>query len=167
MSDIKYRQEVGFPRYAVELDWLLSPLNLLEDGPSLMSAAIIALGTDARAAADDVLPNPDDTDRRGWWGDTDAAEIWGGWPVGSRLWLLSRAKITGPLAGEGGTVERAELYAAEAMKPFVDARIASNVDAVAERIDRQRIDVGVTLFRGPEPAVELRYAELWEELGGQ
>jgi hypothetical protein len=90
-GDIRYLQQLDFPGYAVTLDWLMTPQNLIEDGFDLQTAVIIALGTDALADVSDELPDPDATDRRGWWGDMDADVIWGGWPVGCKLWLMSRA----------------------------------------------------------------------------
>ena len=164
-SDIRYLQQLDFPAYAVELDWLMSDQNLLVDGYDLQSAVIVALGTDALAPPDEELPDPDATDRRGWWADTDADEIWGGWPVGCLLWLLHRAKITGPLSRQGSTLGRAEGWTREAMLPFTQRRIASRIDVLADQIDTQRIDVGVVIYRGPDRAIELRYNELWEELG--
>ena len=164
-SDIRYLQQLDFPAYAVELDWLMSDQNLLVDGYDLQSAVIVALGTDALAPPDEELPDPDATDRRGWWGDMDADEIWGGWPVGCLLWLLHRAKITGPLSRQGSTLGRAEGWTREAMLPFTQRRIASRIDVLADQIDTQRIDVGVVIYRGPDRAIELRYNELWEELG--
>jgi len=166
-SDIRFLQLADKRpfRYAVELDWLLTDMNLIADGLDLQSAVIVALGTDALAGVSDELPDLDSRDRRGWWGDLNAGDIWGGWPVGCKLWLLSRAKITGPLAREGSTVGRALSYTREAMQPFTQNRIATQVDVDAAQIDTQRIDVGVTLWRGPTPEVELRYSELWDELG--
>jgi phage gp46-like protein len=166
-SDIRFLQQLDFPAYAVTLDWLMTDQNLIADGYDLQSAVIVALGSDARAPASEPLPNPDATDRRGWWGDMDAEEIWGGWPVGCLLWLLQRAKITGPLAQQGSTLARAEGWTREAMAPFTSRRIASQIDVLAEQIDIQRIDVGVVLYRGPDPTIELRYSELWDELGGR
>lgn len=165
MTDVRYRQQADRPGYAVELDWLLTDQNLLDDTFALQSALIIALGSDALAGATDPLPGPDDTDRGGWWGDIDAQEIWEGWPVGSKLWLLRRAKISSALAADGGTVFRASSYARTAIQPFIDQRIATAADVGAERTDVSRIDVSVTLKRGPDPAVALRYAELWDEMG--
>ncbi|MET3995994.1 phage gp46-like protein [Bradyrhizobium sp. S3.9.2] len=165
VGDIRYLQQLDFPAYAVELDWLMSDQKLIVDGYDLQSAVIVALGTDALAPPDEELPDPDATDRRGWWGDMDAEEIWGGWPVGCLLWLLHRAKITGPLAKQGSTLGRAEGWTREAILPFTQRRITSRIDVLAEQIDTQRIDVGVVIYRGPEPAVELRYSELWDELG--
>jgi phage gp46-like protein len=165
MSDIRYLQQLDFPAYAVTLNWLMTDQNLIADGYDLQTAVIVALGTDALAPASEELPDPDSTDRRGWWGDMDAEEIWGGWPVGSLLWLLHRAKIAGATAQQGSTLSRADGWTRDAMRPFVDNRIASRIDVVAERTDTQRIDVGVTIYRGPDPAIELRYSDLWDELG--
>ena len=165
MSDIRYLQQLDFPAYAVTLNWLLTDQNLLADGYDLQTAVIIALGTDALAPPSEELPDPDATDRRGWWGDMDAEILWGGWPVGCLLWLLSRAKITGSTASQGSTLSRADGWTRDAMRPFVDNRIASRIDVNALRTELGRIDVGVTIYRGPDAAVDLRYAELWEELG--
>jgi len=165
VSDIRYLQQLDFPAYAVQLDWLTNDQNLIADGYDLQSAVIVALGTDALAPPDEELPGFDSTDRRGWWGDLDAEEIWGGWPVGCLLWLLQRAKITGPLSQQGSTLGKAEGWTREAMVHFTERRITSRIDVLAEQIDTQRIDVGVVIYRGPEPEVELRYSELWDELG--
>lgn len=164
-SDIRYLQQLDFPAYAVELDWLMNDQNLIVDGYDLQSAVIVALGTDALAPEEEELPDLEATDRRGWWGDLDAEEIWGGWPVGCLLWLLHRAKITGPLARQGSTIGKAEGWTREAMAPFTQRRITSHIHVLAEQIDTQRIDVGVVIYRGPEPEIELRYSELWDELG--
>jgi phage gp46-like protein len=163
-SDIRYLQQLDFPAYAVTLDWLMTDQNLIADGYDLQTAVIIALGSDALAPPDEPLPDPSATDRRGWWGDMDAEEIWGGWPLGCLLWLLQRAKITGPLARGGSTVARADGWTRDAMNPFVERRIASRIDVDAERVAIDRIDVGVIIYRGPQPVVELRYAELWDSL---
>ena len=163
--DVRYLQHLDFPAYAVSLNWLQDDMNLLADGFDLQSAVIVALGTDALAPASEELPDPDSTDRRGWWGDMDAEEIWGGWPVGCLLWLLHRAKIVGATAQQGSTLSRVDGWTRDAMRPFTENRIASQIAVVAERTDVGRIDVGVTIYRGPDPAIELRYADLWDELG--
>jgi phage gp46-like protein len=139
--------------------------RLVEDGYDLQSAVIVALGTNSLAPPDADLPDLDSNDRQGWWGDMDADVIWNGWPVGCLLWLLRRASITGPGARGGATVARAESYTRNAMKPFVDNLIATRIDAGAVRTDTQRIDVSVVIYRGPNPAVAMRYADLWDELG--
>ncbi|AWN44786.1 phage tail protein [Methylobacterium durans] len=149
---------------AVTLDWLLGPATETEGSGELVSAAAIALCTDRRAKVDDALPNPDNDDRRGWWGDTDAETLWDGWPIGSRLWLLERAKITGPNAREGSLLARVETYIREAIQPLKDKRICSRFAVQAERVGVDGIDASVTLFRGDEPEIELRFADLWRTI---
>lgn len=165
MPDLRLVQHGGFPLEVVTLDFLQTSGGLIDETQALATAAMVALGTDARAGETDVLPNPDDTDRRGWWGDMDAADIWDGWPVGTRLWLLRRAKITGPGSREGATVAVAEAYIRECLQPFVDRRIASRLVVSCERTGRDAIAALAILYRGPTPAVELHFSDLWAELG--
>lgn len=165
MSDIRYLQQKDGLPYSVSLDFFLTDVNLTDDTLALQSAVIVALGTDARANPDDVLPDPDSTDRRGWWGDLEAEEIWGGWPVGSKLWLLSRTKIMGRASREGDTLERAVGYTVEALQPFVGAQIATRVDAAAQKRGIDGIEVAAMVTRGAKENIILRYAQLWDELG--
>lgn len=163
-GDVRFLQQLDFPAYAVELDWLMNDKNLIVDGYDLQSAVIVALGTDMLAPVDEELPDPDAIDRRGWWGDMDADVIWNGWPVGCLLWLLQRQKITHVGAQQGSTMAKAEGWTRDAMRPFEQRRITSRIDVLADQTAIDRIDVAVVLYRGPEPIVELRYAELWEEM---
>lgn len=100
-------------------DWRLAGADLLS-GQDLVTAVIISLFTDARADADDVIPdgtgNP-----RGWWGDVGRVR-----PLGSKLWLLDRARKT------EDTRQRAEDYAAAALAWLVDDGIAESVDVLAQ-----------------------------------
>lgn len=161
MTDIRIVQIKT--KFELTLDWLMTPLGTLDETQELATAVIVALGTDRLALPDDILPDLDSTDRRGWWGDLDAEVIWDGWTIGTRCWLLTRSKITGPDSLEGSTVARAEAYVREALKPFVDKRIASAIDVLAQRTDRDRIDVAAIIYRGPLPAIELRFQVMWEE----
>jgi phage gp46-like protein len=163
-SDIRFLQQLSFPAYAVQLDWLMTDQNLIADGYDLQSAVIVALGTDMLAPIAEELPDPDATDRRGWWGDQDVDELWGGWPVGCLLWLLSRVSITGASAKQGSTLGKADGWTRDAMRPFTERLIASRIAVEAEQIGTDRIDVAVTLYRGPVPVVELRFNELWDDL---
>jgi phage gp46-like protein len=163
MPDVRLVQQGTFPyQTEISVDWLLLGDGTLDATQALATAVILALGTDRLADHDDVLPDPDSTDRRGWWGDLDAEEIWRGWPVGCRLWLLHREKIVGPGAQQGATLAKIEYYIREAMQPFLDIRLASRMDVAIARIDKQRIDVLIKLYRGPELAIDLRYQILWE-----
>jgi phage gp46-like protein len=162
--DIRLVQSPDFLRYSMGSDWALRDDGTLDDRQALATAVIVALGTDRLAERTDILPDPDSTDRAGWWGDLDAEEIWGGWPIGSRLWLLKRDKIEDPGSQRGATVTRVEYYIREALQPFVDLKIASALQVSAQRTGRERIEALVRLYRGPQLAVELRYQVLWDEL---
>jgi phage gp46-like protein len=163
MPDVRLVQRTDFPyRTSVSVDWLLLADGTLDEIDALATSVIVALGTDALANADDQLPDPDSTDRRGWWGDYEADEIWGAWPIGCRLWLLKRSKITGSGAQVGSTIVRVQHYIQEAIQPFIALRIASGMDVEVTRVDTQRINALVKLFRGPLTAVELQFQILWD-----
>jgi phage gp46-like protein len=144
-------------------DWLQTPLGLSEE-EELATAVRVALLTDALASPTDILPDPDSTDRRGWWGDLDAEEIWGGWPIGCKNWILMRSKIADSNSMEGSTVMRAEQYTRDALRPFIIKRIASAIDVKAQRVGRQEIHVYVTIYRGPLRAIQLSFAYLWNQV---
>ncbi|MGU3286448.1 phage GP46 family protein [Methylobacterium mesophilicum] len=148
-------------RNAVTREWLLTSVDQRDPTLDLTDCVVVALGTDRLARADDVLPILGDTNRRGWWGDLDASGIRDGWPIGTRFWLLQRSKITGAEARQGSTVARAEDYTREALQPFVQKGVASRLSVVAERSSIEGITVRATLFRGPLPSIELRFAQLW------
>jgi|SRR5262245_14577190 len=168
MPDVRLVQLSEFPyQTEVSVDWLLLNDGTLDDTQALATAVIVALGTDRLADINDILPDPDSTDRRGWWGDLDAETIWQGWPIGCRLWLLKRDKIVGAEAYQGATVTRVRHYIYEALQPFLDLRIASRMEVEVARIDTQRIDALIRLFRGPELAIELRYQVLWDDITPQ
>ncbi|MBR0879611.1 phage gp46-like protein [Bradyrhizobium barranii subsp. barranii] len=166
VPDIRLVQNNVFPKYSVTVDWSLLPNGTLDDTQALATAVIVALGTDALADKDDILPDPDSTDRCGWWGDLDAELIWKGWPIGSKLWLLRRNKIDSPASREGSTLVRVKEYIRAAMQPFVDRKICSGFDVWVSRVDKQRIDALIRIYRGPEREIELRYAVLWEAMAG-
>jgi phage gp46-like protein len=163
-GDIRLVQNVAFPKYSVTVDWSLLQDGTLDTDEQLATSVIVALGTDAQASRDDLLPDPDSTDRAGWWGDLDAEEIWDGWPIGTKLWLLRRSKIEGPGSQYGATVGRVEQYIKDALQPFIDRGIASKMWVQAVRTGRDQIEALVRLYRGPRLAVELRYEVLWTDI---
>jgi phage gp46-like protein len=166
MPDLRLVQYTDFPMSFV-IDFLLMSDGTLDDTQALATAVIVALGTNRLAAPTDLLPDPDSTDRQGWWGDLDAEEIWNGWPIGCRLWLLRRSKIVGTEAIGGATVTLVEQYIREAIQPFVDLKIASDMDVKAARVGVERIDARVRLYRGSAVVVDLMYEVLWYEIIGQ
>ena len=148
----------------VSLDWRLLSDGTLDDAQALHTAVAVALGTNALASVDDILPDPDSSDRQGWWGDMDADVIWNGWPIGSKLWLLQRSAISSPDFKQGSTMTKITNYIKNCMQPFVDRKIASQFDVVSVRVDAQRIDAQVRLFRGPKAAVDLMFQIHWTEI---
>ena len=165
MPDIRLVQQPdAFPNYSIPIDWLLLDDGTLDDTQALATAVVVALGTDRLAGPDDILPDPDSTDRAGWWGDMDAEELFNGWPIGTKLWLLKRAKIVGPEDPEGATIARVEQYISEALHPFVTQRIATSFDVEAFRNGVNRVDAYVAIYRGPKTPVELRFQVLWDEI---
>jgi phage gp46-like protein len=164
VPDIRLVQNNFFPQYSVTVDWSLLSDGTLDDSQALATAIIVALGTDALAGELDALPDPDSVDRAGWWGDLDAQEIWGGWSIGSKLWLLQRAKITKADARQGSTLIVVENYIRAAIQPFVDRRICSGFNVYVTRVNSQRIDALIRIYRGPEREIELRYAVLWDAM---
>ena len=161
--DVRLVQNLRFPKYSVTIDWQLLDNGTLDETQALATAIVVALGTDALADAGEDLPDPDSTDRAGWWGNLEADTIWNAWDIGSKLWLLRRSAILPPESRQGSTVARVLAYINLCIQPFIDARVASTFDAVAVRVDKQRIDSQITIFRGPTPVIELRYAILWDE----
>lgn len=164
MPDVRLVQKPAFPLYDVTIDWSLLGDGTLDETQALATAVVVALGTDALASPDDILPDPDSTDRAGWWGDLNAETIWQGWPIGSKLWLLKRAKIVGGESAEGATTVRVENYIRDAIQPFLDRRIGSRMAVKAVRAGQERIDALVQIYRGPMLAIELRYQVLWAEI---
>ena len=159
MVDIRVVQNQAFLTLSIPLTWQLLSNGELDNTHDIETAVIVALSTDALAQPNDVLPNPHSSDRRGWWGDVDAAEVWGGWPIGSRLWLLRRAKITDFGSKEGATVIRVQDYIHEALMPFVQNRILSNFDLNVYRspYNRQEIVAEVNLYRGVD-VINLKFS---------
>jgi phage gp46-like protein len=160
--DIRIVQNNQYPAYSVQLDWSLLSSGELDETKALATAVTVALGTDALADVNDILPDPDSTNREGWWGDMDAQEIWNGWPIGTKLWLLRRSAILPPEAKYGATQVWANNYIVAALQPFVDRKIASHFEIISMRVDKQRIDVGIRIYRGPKFAVDLQYQVLWQ-----
>ena len=96
----------------------------------------------------------------------DADVLWGGWNIGSKLWLLERAKILSTEAPQGATTTLVKNYIYMALEPFVQRRVCSSFDVWVTRVDDQRIDALIRIYRGPLPGIDLRYQVLWQELTG-
>lgn len=123
----------------------------LDTDDGLRTAMLISLFTDARALADDPLPD-DGADPRGWWGNAFSPVP--GRELGSRLWLLEREKLT------AATVERARDYAASALAWLKEDGIVSALAVQAARIGNQMIALKVTVDRPEGPSRQV-YDFVW------
>lgn len=117
----------------------------------LVRAVAISLFTWRRADPDDDLPAGD---RFGWWGDAFANDQ--GDRIGSRLWLLSRAKLTPDLPG------RAAEYAREALAWLTTDGVAARVDVDAQRVGLSGLSIGVRIYRHDgSVATDIRFDSAW------
>lgn len=117
---------------ALRWDAALGVADLAFEAPDLATdaglrtAIILSLCTDARAADTEALPDPADTDRRGWWGNALAEDGAEPTRIGSKLWLRARA------FGTEATRARIEADCREALAWITAAGIAAAVDVSSE-----------------------------------
>lgn len=137
----------------IVVDGRTIPLGL-DSAEPLVRAVVISLFTWRRANPDDDLPGDL---RMGWWGDSFPSV-----PndrIGSRLWLLSRAKLTGE------TVIRAKEYAEEALAWLVDDGVAARVDVEAARIDTFTLGLACRFFKSDGTLLaDVRFTDVWSFL---
>lgn len=120
-----------------------------DDG--IRTAVVISLFTDKRVLSDEVTEQ--DPDQRGWWGDmfTDVDQD----QIGSRLWLLQRAKQTNE------TLARAKEYAEEALAWLIEDGVAASVDVAVEYLERGWMQISVNVKR-PRSTLSFRYEFNWQ-----
>ena len=163
VPDVRLRELFTQPYYSISIDWVLLDDGTLDDTQALATGAIVALGTNSLADLSDQLPDPDSTDRCGWWGDLDCDTIWNAWPIGCKLWLMRRSAILPVQARYGATVAHVQNYIRMGLQPLIDLGIAARIDVTAVRTDQQRIDATVQIYKGPQPTIQLVYSILWDE----
>jgi phage gp46-like protein len=170
MADIRLKQSptvisLGYPPFGGAIDFSVDPnTGGLDETQALATAVVIALGTDGLAFDSDELPDNLSTDRKGWWGDMDAASIWSGWAIGSRLWTKARSSITFAGSRRGSTLAEIVNMANNALQPFVDNQVISSYKVVGTALESGRgITLDITIFRSLSPAVSLLYDVLWDE----
>lgn len=144
------------------------PLTIVIDGQSvplgldpeaaLARAVIISLFTWRRANSDDVLPDPSPgAPRMGWWGDS-----FPGTPndrIGSRLWLLSREKLTAE------TLRRAREYATEALAWLIEDGIAARVEVEVERQGLSTLALACRFYKNDGRVLaDIRFTDAWSFL---
>ena len=123
--------------------------NYVDD--DLTRAVINSLFCWRRANDDDELPG---ASRYGWWGDTFAVND----KFGSRLWLLSRAKLTEQ------TALRAKEYAEEALQWLIEDGVAAEVVVNVEKATTERLDLSVEITKPNDTTASLRFQNMWSYL---
>jgi phage gp46-like protein len=150
--------------WALTGDWMLAGTDLAA-GRDLETAVILSLFTDRLALADDPLPDPSDSDRRGWWADWSAdlgnralgtSNIG---PIGSRLWLLSREKQLNSVR------LRAEDYTREALAWMLEDEVADDIAIAAEWNEQTpgRLDISVAINRDGAQLLSRRFSWAWAQ----
>ncbi len=130
----------------------------LESDAGLETAVIISLFTDRRARVDDPLPDLDNPDRRGWWGDLALPEVEGD-QIGSRLWLLERAKTTEDV------LVRAKEYTEEALAWMTEDGVAEKVEVESERqgpVGSDVLAISGKIFKPDGSVFPFKYEAQWD-----
>ncbi|WP_145521168.1 phage GP46 family protein [Yersinia mollaretii] len=129
-------------------DWRTGHGGLL-DGDDLHTAILLSLFTDGLAWVDDAI---DGDDRRGWWGDTGSTS-----PIGSRLWLLRRQKLTSQVA------IKAEDYAAQALAWLTEDGVVAAISTRAERVYPNTLRLVITYQQPGKTQSSVKFSWVWEE----
>jgi phage gp46-like protein len=129
-------------------DWSMSG-PILTTGNDLETAIIISLFSDRMAQPDDVIPDGSN-DPRGWWADDTV-------PIGSRLWLLRRAKQT------KDTLQKAYDYIAEALQWMIDDGVVGRFDISVQWVRAGVLGAQITAYKPSGTLLTTgRYTWAWE-----
>lgn len=131
-------------------DWRVLGADLAT-GNDLASAVLISIFTDRVARPDDVIPDGTN-DPRGWWADEAK------YPIGSRLWLLSRAKQTQDVLAD------AQDYVVEALQWLIDDGVAGAVDVGVEWSRPGWLGIQIVVRRTDGTTVPLNFAWAWPQV---
>lgn len=131
-------------------DWSISG-GALTSGDDLETAVLISLFTDRVADASDILPDGSG-DRRGWWGD-DGEDV----PIGSRLWLLDRSRLTPSVANT------ARIYMEESLKWLIGDGVASNVKVLTAIAGNSQLNAIVSVTRIDGTVIPLKFNWAWRQ----
>lgn len=124
----------------------------LRRGADLQTAVILSLFSDRQALVDDPILDGSG-DRRGWWADDPNA----GRLIGSRLWLLERAKRTQE------TLNRAQAYIVEALQWLVDDLVVFRFDIAVEWAAQHTLEANITAMREDGNSQAMRFLWAWDE----
>ena len=124
-------------------DWALKGADL-RSGNDLLTAVTISLFTDREALEDDAQIDP-----RGWWGDE------GQYLIGSRIWLIERAKRTQE------TLSRAQAYIEEALQWLIDDGVVATFGIYVEWTARHMLGARVIASRTDGTTTAMNFSWVW------
>lgn len=130
-------------------DWVLSGANL-QSGNYLETAILISLFSDREANPDDIIPDGTN-DPRGWIGDADQP-----YKIGSRIWLLTRAKQTQE------TLSRANDYIAEALQWLIDDAVVARFDITTEWTRASMLGALVVAYENNGSSIPMNFSWVWK-----
>ena len=130
-------------------DWRVAQGDL-QNGSDLNTAIYISLFTDRLAREDDDLDG--NADRRGWWGDAGESV-----PIGSRLWLLRRQKLTTAVA------MKAEDYANEAVSWLMTDGVVSGINTTVQIIYPRTLVLTLNYQEPGKDKANVKFAWVWEQ----
>lgn len=147
-TDAAGQPMIGADGFAIRLPAAgASPGDGLAAGHDIETAVLISIFTDAAAGPDDQIPDGTD-DPRGWWADP---------AMGSKLWLLQRAKRT------AATLQLAVAYIRQALAWLIEDGAAANVEVDAEWQPDGRL-AGRVVVTQPGGPVSVAFAYSWKDL---
>ncbi|URF02785.1 phage GP46 family protein [Cupriavidus campinensis] len=129
-------------------DWLLSGPDLMS-GSDLATAVLLSVFTDRTANPYDTIPDGTG-DPRGWWGDQGETV-----PIGSRLWLLDRAKQN------DDTLTRAHDYLTEGLQWLIDDGVAARVDVLVEWTRTSMLGANIVVRRTDGTTESVAFSWAW------
>ena len=136
-------------------DWVIVPVSpgapggVLLSGSDLETAYLISIFSDRQAQPGDVIP--DNTgDPRGWIGDAGQP-----YPIGSRLWLLERAKQTPQ------TLNRAKTYVTEAVQWLLDDKVVARHVITVQWVKAGMLGIWIQAYR-PDGTKYPAFAWVWQ-----
>jgi phage gp46-like protein len=130
-------------------DWKMNGAQLAA-GDDLQTAILISLFTDRMAAESDSIPDGT-TDPRGWWADAGETV-----PIGSRLWLLDRAKKTQE------TLQLAYDYIVEALQWLIDDGVVAKFDVLVEWTRTSMLGAQIVAYRNDGSTSATAYTWAWQ-----
>ncbi|MDE2106943.1 MAG: phage GP46 family protein [Patescibacteria group bacterium] len=115
----------------------------------MTTAVLVSLFTDRLANPDDTIPDGTN-DPRGWVGDLGQTV-----PIGSRLWLLGRSKLTPAVAAI------AKSMAAEALQWMIDDSVVASFDIITEVVLPNRLNMQIIAYKQDGTKIAMDFTNAW------